>query len=343
MCWTRLVDASALEWLLEEDENNPSIRYLALKQLQDLPDGDLEVDRARQSAMRVGLIPMILSKQEPQGSWERPRDSYNPKYTSTIWQVILLSQLGVDPGDERVRKGCEFLLANNRTKMGVFSASQAPSGVIHCLQGNLCAALLDLGYREDPRLLNAVDWMARTVTGEGISPTDDKSAPVRYLRSGISGPGLLCAANEHQPCAWGAVKVALAFARLPESRRTPVVQRAIQMCVDFLISVDPATAGYPYPSYTNKTSSSWFKFGFPVFYVTDILQILEALVPLGLAGDARLRNAIDLLVKKQNPDGRWVMEYTYNGKMWVDIETKHQPSKWVTLRALRVLKGYYSA
>ncbi len=62
---------------------------------------------------------------------------------------------------------------------------------------------------------------------------------------------------------------------------------------------------------------------------------------LGLAGDARLRPAIDLLQSKQDAQGRWTMEYSYNGKTWVDIEEKKQPSKWVTLRALRVLKHYY--
>jgi len=108
-----------------------------------------------------------------------------------------------------------------------------------------------------------------------------------------------------------------------------------------LMSVDPATSDYPHP-YTPKPSGSWFKFGFPVFYVTDMLQNLEGLVALGLAGDQRLQNVIDLLMKKQDPQGKWIMEYTYNGKTWVEIEEKNQPSKWVTLRALKVLKQYFS-
>ena len=58
----------------------------------------------------------------------------------------------------------------------------------------------------------------------------------------------------------------------------------------------------------------------------------------GYAKDARLTNAIDLLLEKRDDQGRWNMEYTYTGKTWVDIETKKQPSKWVSLRALRVLR-----
>jgi len=341
MNWTQKVNASALDWLLEKDEKNPSIRYLALKDLQGLPDNDKDVQQTLQDAKRSGPIPVILSKQDPQGYWEKPQAGYNPKYTSTVWQIIMLAQLGVDPSDKQVQKGCEYLLDHARTKFGAFSANQSQSGVVHCLQGNLCEALLDLGYLKDPRLCQAIEWMARSVTGESIAPAGDKTAAERYLRSGISGPGLLCSANDHQPCAWGAVKVALAFSRIPESKRTSAINRAIQKCIDFLMSVDPATSDYPHP-YTPKPSGSWFKFGFPVFYVTDMLQNLEGLVALGLAGDQRLQNAIDLLMKKQDPQGKWIMEYTYNGKTWVEIEEKNQPSKWVTLRALKVLKQYFS-
>ena len=90
--------------------------------------------------------------------------------------------------------------------------------------------------------------------------------------------------------------------------------------------------------WSEKPNRSWFKFGYPIGYVTDVLQNLEVLTNLGYAKDARLTNAIDLLLSKRDDQGRWMLEYTYNGKTWIDIETKNQPSKWVTLRALRVLK-----
>ncbi len=90
--------------------------------------------------------------------------------------------------------------------------------------------------------------------------------------------------------------------------------------------------------YSEKPNLSWFKFGFPIAYVTDVLQNLEVLTALGYGGDHRLENALALLMSKKDADGRWPLEYTYNGKTWVDIEAKRQPSKWVTLRAMRVLK-----
>jgi hypothetical protein len=82
-----------------------------------------------------------------------------------------------------------------------------------------------------------------------------------------------------------------------------------------------------------------YKFGFPIFYVTDLLQIVEASVSLGYGGDPRLSDAVSLIREKQDARGRWLLEYDYTGKTWVDLGAKKRPNKWVTLRALRVLKA----
>jgi hypothetical protein len=136
--------------------------------------------------------------------------------------------------------------------------------------------------------------------------------------------------------AWGAAKVMLAFSKLPRERRTPLIKRAVKQGVDFLFSVDPADAAYP-TGYNAKPSGNWWKFGFPIFYATDLLQIVEALVRLGYGQDPRLQNAIELIREKQDDDGRWPLEYSYAGKTWVDFGEKNKPNKWVTLRALRAL------
>jgi len=118
------------------------------------------------------------------------------------------------------------------------------------------------------------------------------------------------------------------------------MQAAIQQGIAFLLSHDPAIADYPF-GMGKQPSSSWFKFGYPIGYITDVLQNLEILAALGQAQDPRLANALELLISKQDNQGRWLLEYTYNSKSWVDIEKKGRPSKWVTLRALRVLKAAY--
>ncbi len=326
------IPQSVIDWLLEPEDIG--VRYLALR--DHVGAGPKELDRACKQAHAEGPIASILTEMNEEGWWSKPGPGYNPKYFSTVWSIILLSQLGADIRvDKRIEKACSYLLDHNLTKGGHFNINGQPSGTVDCLQGNLCAALLDLSCK-DSRLDTAFEWMAKSITGEGVAPVSDKTAQVRYYAYKC-GPNFICGANDKKSCAWGAVKVMLAFSKLPEEKHTPLINRAIKAGVDFLFSKDPADADYP-SGYTGKPSSNWWKFGFPVFYVTDILQIVETLVGLGYGKDPRLARAIDLIREKQDANGRWSLEYDYTGKTWVDFGPKKQPNKWVTLRALRVLQ-----
>ena len=335
MSWQKHLNGDPIPWLLESD--SPGVRYLAMRNLLDYPADHPEMSAARRAAHTSGPIAEILDKMEAQGYWVEPGPGYNPKYRSTVWSIILLAQLGAVASDDvRIGRACSYLLDHALTSSGQFSISGAPSGTIDCLQGNLCWAMLELGF-VDPRLEVAYEWMARSVTGEGIAPKEEKQAPVRYYAYKC-GPNFACGANNGLPCAWGAVKVMLALARWPKERRSPLIERAFQQGVDFLFSTDPAKADFPSGG-SSKPSQSWWKFGFPVFYVTDVLQTVEALVNSGYGKDPRLANALALIKEKQDTQGRWLMEYDYTGKTWVNFGAKKQPNKWVTLRALRVLKA----
>lgn len=336
MPWKRQLRGDPLPWLLEAEEPGP--RYLALRDVLGLSPDDRKLKLARKSAHCEGPIAQLLSKMDAEGYWVRPGPGYNPKYRSTVWSLILLGQLGASVSeDRRLEQACGYLL-DHMTEGGQFTSitSGAPSGTIDCLQGNLLCSLTELGC-DDPRIHKAYEWMARTVTGEGIAPLEDREAPVRYYAYKC-GPTFACGVNGKLPCAWGGVKVMLAFSRLPAARQTPLIGKAIRQGLDFFFGIDPATARYPTRDGA-KPNRAWWKFGFPVFYVTDLLQLAEALVNLGCAGDPRLANTIDMICEKQDADGRWPLEYEYTGKTWLDFGAKKQPSKWVTLRALRVLRS----
>ena len=338
MNWRDRLTGDPLPWLLEDDAENPGVRYFVLTDILEKPQDDPEVVDAIRAVMAAGPVPAILEAQETEGYWVEPGPGYYPKYRGTVWQIIFLAQLGADGEDPRVQRGCDYVLEHTRSKHGGFSATATPAGMIHCLQGNLCSALIDLGCLGDERLDVALEWLARSITGKDIAPSKEKSAPVRYLRSGNSGPGFLCSANNQLPCAWGAVKAMLALGKVPDAARTAVMESAIREGLDFLLGCNPAVADYPM-GYSTKPNRSWFRFGYPIGYVTDVLQNLEALVALDSGGDERLGPAIEMLLSKQDDLGRWKMEYTYNGKTWIDVEMKGKPSKWVTLRALRVIKA----
>jgi len=321
-------------WLLEPE--SPGVSYLAMRDLLDLPLDDPQLLSAQAEAHEKGPIAAIVAEMNPDGYWVEPGAGYLPKYYSTVWCITMLAQLGAKASiDERIRRTCAYVLDHSLTALGQFSASGAPSATIDCLQGNLCMALVAMGY-EDPRLELAYDWMARSVTGEGIAPNTDRQAEVRYY-AGKCGPNFACGANNKLPCAWGATKVMLAFSLWPHERRTTSIQRAIEQGVEFLLGSDPSLAEYP-SGYADKPSGNWWKFGFPVFYVTDLLQIVEALVRLGYGDDPRMANVLALVLDKQDENGRWKLEYDYRGKTWVDFGVKKMPNKWVTLRALTALK-----
>ncbi|MHB1133828.1 MAG: nitrogen fixation protein NifH, partial [Chloroflexota bacterium] len=270
--WQELLHADPLPWLL--DEQNPAMRHLALCQLLGRPADDPEVVAARQASTANGPIAGILAAMDPAGYWVKSGPGYGPKYTSTVWSLLFLAQLGADPAEPRLRRACEYVLSHSLSPCGGFSASSVAesssppdSAALHCLNGNLAWALLSLGWGEDARLRGALAWQARAISGEG--------GP-RYYASGTSGPGFACAANEKQPCAWGSVKGVLALAAVPPAERSPELARALAAGVDFLLSRDPAVADYPRPSYSARPNGSWFKPGFPSAYVTDVLEILEA-------------------------------------------------------------------
>lgn len=290
MSWKTQLRKDSIPWLMEPE--NPGVRYLALRDLLDLSPDDRELKAACRAAHKEGPIATVLSKMNKEGYWVKPGPGYGPKYSSTVWSIVLLAQLGaVVHEDQRIKQACRYLL-DQMAEGGQFTTSSAgaASGTIDCLQGNLCWSLMEMGFA-DPRLKLAYEWMARTVTGEGIAAQGEKSATVRYYAYKC-GPTFACGVNNKLPCAWGGAKVMLAFGKLPACARTPLIQRAIRHGLDFFLSSDP-----------------------------------------------RLAKTLQLIREKQDNDGRWSLEYDYTGKTWLDVGKKKQPNKWVTLRALRVLKS----
>jgi hypothetical protein len=333
--WRDRLRGDPLPWLL--DERAPAVRHLALRQLLDRPADDPEVRAAREAATRADPIAAILAAQDPAGWWEKPGHGYATKYRGTTWSLIFLDQLGADPDEPRVRAACAYVLAHSQAPTGGFGCSGAaietrpppPGTVVHCLNGNLLRALIGFGWLTDERVGRAIAWEVAAITGEGRP----------HWNAATPGPGFRCGANDGLPCAWGAAKALLALARIPPESRTPGVGRAIAASVDFLLSRDPAVADYPMGYGNTKPNGSWFRLGFPSGYVADVLQVLEALVEAGAGGDPRLAHAVEWLLAQQDAQGRWANRYPYAGKMWVDIDAAGAPSRWVTLRACRALRG----
>ncbi len=341
--WKEKLKGNPIPWLLEADETQPAIRYYTLRDILGRDENDKEVKAAKAAIMTSGPVPVILAAQQPEGYWDKAGSNYGPKYRGTQWSLIFMAQLGADGADPRIRAGCEYLLSHCVASNGALSWNGTSSGFEQCMAGIMGAALIDFGWLGDQRLKTAMEWLAQTITGEGVADASNRDTNKRYYKSGNSAPLFVCSMNANLSCAWGAIKAMVSLSKVPPAHRTRNMQAAIKQGVGFLLSHDPAVADYPFGSWNrpSKPSSNWFKFGYPIGYITDVLQNLEVLAALGQAQNPRLDNALKLVLSKQDEQGRWKLEYTYNGKTWIDTEKKGQPSKWVTLRALRVLKAAY--
>ena len=314
-----------------------SVRYFALTELLDKPQTAADVRAAKAAINASRPVDAILAGSIRMATGSSPVRATDQNTRGTVWQLIFLDQLGADVRDARMQSACDYVLAHTQTPNGGFGA--APDGmptppnstVAHCLHGNLLRALLGFGYGADERVQRAIEWQARAITGDG-----SRLLQVRHNRR-----GLRLRRKNAMPCAWGAIKALRALARVPADAQSTSVKKAIRAGVAFLLSHDPAVADYP--AGYGRINSSWFKLGFPSGYVADVLQNLEALAELGHVRDKRLRPAIDWLLSKQDAQGRWKNQYAYSGKLWADIEPQGAPSKWVTLRACRVLKSAESA
>ena len=304
-----------LGWLLEPDY--PSIRYHTLRYLLERDEVEPELMATREAILKAPPVSSILALQRPDGSWQGEERGYTPMHKSTLWQVVYLTEHGVGRAHEGVERAVEYIFRTMQAPDGSFpSQGRIYKGNLLCCEGITSRALLLLDYGDDPRLWKAIDYLARTA------------------REG----GFRCHYNGGEPCAWGAIKALRALMEIPPERRNPEIEGAILKGVEFLLNGDLSRADYPRK---REVSPHWFKFGFPRAYQSDILEALETLAVLGYAGEERLCPAIDYLLSKQDGQGRWKMESSLNGRMLVDIERRGQPSKWLTFKALRALKGAY--
>ena len=331
--WKSFLKADPTDWLLEDD--NPSVKYLALRDILGKPATSSEVKRARREIMTGGIVPKILSRQSPGGYWEKEEDFYiRTKYKGTVWQLIILAELLADGEDPRIKKACEFILNWSQDReSGGFSYRGSRdrggqhSGVFPCLTGNMTWSLIRFGYLDDPRIRRAVDWITtygRFDDGAGRPP-----AAWPYDR--------FEACWGKHTCLPGVVKGLKALAEIPPGKRDKDVGAFIQNAAEYILkhrlykrSHDPSRAAKP----------KWMKLWFPWIWDVDVLEMLLILTGLGYK-DERMNDALDLVLSKQNEKGQWNLEMTNNGRFQVDIERRGKPSKWVTLNALRVLKRYF--
>jgi hypothetical protein len=301
----------------------------------DKPVNDSEVKEAKNAIMNIGVVPQILAKQNNDGYWETPTAFYTAKYRGTVWQLMILAELGADGRDTHIRKACEFILANsqNPESSGFSMHLSGKTGggrrseVIPCLTGNMVWSLIRLGYLEDPRVQNGINWITTYQRFDDIIEEAPTGWPYdKYI---------MCFGRH--TCHMGAVKALKALAEIPPEKRNRAIDATIKNGAEYMLKHHIYKRSH---NLSKVSKPGWLHFGFPLMYQTDALEVLGILTKLGYK-DSRMQETVDLVVSKQDAQGRWKLENTFNDRLQVNIERKGRNSKWITLNALKALKQYY--
>jgi len=342
--WLQIIKESPLDWLLEEP--NPSVRYFTFRDILDKSENDPQVVAAKKAISKSQIVEKVLAKQNPEGYWEAPANPYHPKYKSSYWQIMILGQLGMDKTDERVRKACEYIFQFQLEEGGFSSytlslalkeydklqkkGKKLPSPdkwapeKIHehqysCLTGNIAAALIRIGYKDDARVKKALRWLVKIQNKDGgwLCP---------YWQAHI---------RDAHGCFYGTICSLEAFSEIPKKEMSNEIKQTIEKGAEFLLQHRLFKADHHDYKVINQ---SWLKLGFPWFYGYNILRGLDILTKLGYVYDERLRDAIQVLLQKRQKDGTWILESTPADRMQTNLEAKGKQSKWITMIALRALK-----
>ena len=316
--WKDLLNGDPIDWLLEE--SNPSVRYFTLVKLLDRPEHGPEAVAAREAISASEPVRRMLDAQRPQGYWGRDQRPYQ----GVTKHLITLEHLGYQGDDDRVKNAIEYLFTNAQMKDGAFTAAEFEKGrreVVPCFTANAIHFLHWFGYGEDERTQRALDYLLRTQRDDG---------------------GWLCfeRVKKTHACFWATAKALRALDVLPPERQTTQVGEARQRGINLFLS----SGLYRHHSEFGKVSPSWFQFGRPLFASTDVLEVLKLLAPYVSPDDERIQEGLEIVLNKQDQNGRWPAERRMAVKKTFPIEFEEigKPSKWVTLHAVNMLRRLYA-
>lgn len=319
-----------VDWLLDGE---PAVQLATRRRLLGESPDSPELLTLRGRVMAEGTVPAILASQDADGHWGGRDRFYTAKYSGTVWNLVILAELGADGADPRVHRAVEAILADGQhAASGGFGTNRSrqdggalPSMVIPCLTGNLVFALHRLGHGDDARVRKAVDWITayqRFDDAEGEAPTGWP-----YDRWEMCW-------GRHT-CSMGIVKALKGLAEIPEPERSPQVRSTITEAAEWLLRHHVHKRSH---NLARLSKPGWKRFGFPRMYQTDVLEILLLLTRLG-HDDPRMAEAVALVEAKREADGRWLLDDTFNDRFSVPIEVAGAPSRWVTLAALEALRS----
>jgi len=314
---TSTIKSSTLRWLLHSD---PSIRWQVMRDLTDASADEIIAERVRVATEGAGA--QLLALQGADGRWGGA--AWNRGWNSTMHVLMLLRDMGLDPAGEQARRALE-LIRDRVTWKGCgprecdghafFEGELEP-----CINGQVAAVGAYFGE-------------------------DVRSIIERLLAEQLPDGGWNCeAANGSKHSSFNTTICVLeALLEFERAAGDSAVREARLRGQEYLLErrLFRRKSTGEVIEQDRKGGTVWTHFAFPTWWHYDVLRGLEYLRLAGAAPDRRVGEALDLVASKRDEDYRWPLEIQYPGTMPIETdEAVGRPSRWNTLRALRVLDWY---
>ena len=312
---------TVIDWLLDSDR---SVRWQVMRDLTGAPAAEVAAERAR--VVTEGAGARLLALQASDGRWGGA--AWNRGWDSTLHVLMLLRDFGLDPMSAPARHAVD-LVRDRVTWQGCgppeCDGNRFFAGEVEpCINGQVAAAGAYFGQH----VHGIVDRLLAEQLPDGGWNCEAANGSTRS--SFNTTICVLEALLEHERAGGGSAEVTAARLRGQEY----LLERRLfrRRSTGEVIELD------------RKGTAAWTRFAFPTWWHYDVLRGLEYLRRAGAAPDKRVTEAIDLVASKRDGDGRWPLETRYPGAMPVETdEGEGRPSRWNTLRALRVLRWYERA
>lgn len=309
-----------IRWLLDGD---PAIRWQALRDVGGAAESTVERERGK--VARDGWGARLLARQDLEGTWAGGLSSdgglYSPKWTSTTYTMLLLRDFGLRPNNGQTRRACALLLdrglqPDGGINYGIWAKWQGRSET--CVTGMVLSILSYFEY-DDERLDTIADLLlTEQMPDGGWNCRRASGATHASLNTTIS------------------VLEGLRLYELHRGRKGRAIRTAQRRGREFLL----VHRLFRSHRTGNVIKSVFTRFSFPPRWHYDILRALDYFQAVDAPRDERLADAIDIVRATRCEDGRWTLQHSYKGKTYFELERLGAPSRWNTLRALRVLSWW---
>jgi hypothetical protein len=303
-----MTNDSVIDWLLDSD---PSIRWQVMRDLTQAPAEIVAAERARVAS--EGWGPVLLDQQRPDGQWGD--GVATPFWWSNMYTLVFLRDLGIDPASDRVRAAIERVRDNVTWGPGFGNSPFFEGEVEPCINGRVVALGAYFGERSD----RLVDRLLSEQLADGGWNCDAERGSVRS-----SFHTTICVLE-------GLLAFEAAFGA------SPTVTEARLRGEEYLLERRLLRRW----STGDVIDQAWTKFAFPPLWHYDVLRALDYLRAAGVEPDARIEEAVAIVLERRQDEGRWILDLRHR-------DTPHEqlaghvgaPNPWITLRALRVLDWY---